>query len=141
MIAGVTERAWSISVPHHARGAALARRSLAASLKEHRVDENLATEVTMVVSELVGNAARHARPLAGDVIRLSWSLGWSLGDAWVEVRVTDGGSPESPTLRPAPLDAINGRGLQIVAALATRWGVESTPENRTVWALLIAPNR
>jgi anti-sigma regulatory factor (Ser/Thr protein kinase) len=117
-------------VPHHPRGAALARHRLAAELAAHSIDATIASDVVSVVSELVGNACRHARPLDGGVIR----VGWAVRPALVEVRVSDGGAPGRPALRIADPDAGGGRGLAIVAALADRWGVEHTSTGRDVWA-------
>jgi anti-sigma regulatory factor (Ser/Thr protein kinase) len=119
-----------VTVPHHPRGAALARHRLADELAAHPIDAAIAADVVSVVSELVGNAARHARPLDGDVIRVVWAV----RPALVEVRVSDGGAPGRPVLRIADPDAGNGRGLAIVAALADRWGVEHTATGRDVWA-------
>lgn len=135
MIAGVRERAWSVQVPHHARGAAVARHRLLPALRELGVDLNLAADAVTVVSELVGNASRHARPLHGGVIEVRWSA----SPGRVELWVTDGGSVEVPRLRAADADAVNGRGLQIVAGLAARWGVDAGPDGRCVWAELVAP--
>jgi anti-sigma regulatory factor (Ser/Thr protein kinase) len=130
VVAGVSERAWSVTVPHHARGAALARHRLAEELAGHHVESAVAADVVSVVSELVGNAARHARPLDGGVIR----VGWAVRPALVEVRVSDGGAAGRPVLRIADPDSGDGRGLAIVAALADRWGVEHTDDGRDVWA-------
>lgn len=54
----------------------------------------------------------------------------------LELAVTDDGSGW-PVLRPPDPYASGGRGLQIVAALATRWGVTVGADRRTtVWAEL-----
>jgi len=130
--AGVTERAWSVSVPHHARGASIARHHLERALRAASVEADVITDAVCVVSELVGNAVRHARARRGDVVTVDWSV---LRDR-VQVRVLDGGSGSVPRLRNPPMDSVHGRGLQIVAALAVRWGVESVPGGRCVWAEL-----
>src|SRR5690606_40587907 len=39
------------------------------------------------------------------------------------------------------LDREGGRGLQLCAALASRWGVEYTPAHKTVWFQLDLPER
>lgn len=135
MFAGVSERAWGVAVPHHPRGAGLARASLHAKLRELGIDRDLAADAVTVVSELVGNAARHARPLRGDVISVSCIAATR---ERVEVSVTDGGAAGMPTLRAADADAVDGRGLQIVAGLAARWGVEIEGKRRRVWAVLTA---
>jgi len=119
-------------VPHHARGAGLARTRLLAGLRAAGVEAELASDAVMVVSELVGNAARHARALRDKLVEVSWTV----LPGRVEVAVTDGGSVQAPTLRSADWDALDGRGLQIVAALASRWGVETEDGRRRVWAEL-----
>lgn len=137
MVAGVRERAWNVCVPHHARGAALARARLLASLRDLGVLPELAADAVTVVSELVGNAVRHARPLPDGVIEVCWSATVHQ----VQLCVTDGGSLQSPRVRSAAWDAVDGRGLQIVAGLVDRWGVELDGPGRCVWAELVVDPR
>jgi anti-sigma regulatory factor (Ser/Thr protein kinase) len=129
----VTEGAWCVVVPHHPRGAHIARHRLAADLAG-LVGEDRLGDAVAIAAELVGNAVRHADPLPGDVIRVAWRL---LPAGGVEIRVTDGGSPASPEIRVAGPDAIDGRGLTIVAALADHWGVERDGLGQCVWASII----
>jgi anti-sigma regulatory factor (Ser/Thr protein kinase) len=128
----VTDRAWCVVVPHHARGARLARHRLTDELAG-LIDAELLGDAAAVAAELVGNAVRHGTALPGDVIRLAWRL--ISGDV-VEIRVTDGGSPMAPEPRSATPDALDGRGLTIVAALAEAWGVERDGLGQSVWARL-----
>src|SRR5947199_222243 len=51
--------------------ASLVRRSLAADLAPHDVDETSLHEVTLVATELVGNAIRHGNPAEGDGVDVS----------------------------------------------------------------------
>lgn len=132
MSTAVMIRAWSILVPHRPQGARSARQRVAAALAG-LVSPRLVADCMTVVTELVANAVRHARPLPGNVIRVAWRL---VGEA-VEVRITDGGSADRPAVRPPKADATSGRGLAIVAGLAIRWGVDSEPDGpRTVWAVM-----
>ncbi|WP_344170947.1 ATP-binding protein [Pilimelia columellifera] len=132
----VAERAWCLVVPHHARGARLARHRLAAELAG-AVNSALLTDVIVVAAELVGNAVRHADPLPGGVIRVSWRLAPGAVADVVEVRVTDGGAGSSvPRPREVGMDATGGRGLSIVAALADGWGVDRDGLGQSVWARL-----
>jgi anti-sigma regulatory factor (Ser/Thr protein kinase) len=102
----------------------------------HSVDGALAGDAELLLSELVGNAVRHARPLPGGGVRVAWEV----ASSEVVLRVTDGGSTNGhrPRETPAGPDAISGRGLTIVAALAARWGVEpaSGGGGQSVWAVL-----
>ncbi|HLL66777.1 MAG TPA: ATP-binding protein [Micromonosporaceae bacterium] len=128
----VAERSWCVIVPHHARGARMARHRLIAALTDE-VPADLVADVAAVAAELIGNAVRHAAPLPGGVIRVDWRV---FGAGTVEVRVTDGGSAEPPQVREATPEAVDGRGLTIVAALASRWGFDRDVHGQSVWAEL-----
>jgi anti-sigma regulatory factor (Ser/Thr protein kinase) len=134
----VAERAWCVVVPHHARGARLARHRLAGELAPLAVPELLADAVA-VVAELVGNAIRHAEALPGDVIRVAWRIRATAERQLLEVRVTDGGAGDLPQPRDAGVESIDGRGLAIVTALADSWGVDRDGLGQSVWAQLSAP--
>ncbi len=136
MVTAMTDRAWVVVVPHHARGARQARHRLTGELTG-ALGSDLLADVIAVVGELVGNAIRHARPLPGDVVRVAWKVRGGSGRQFVEVRVTDGGGdPELPRERIAAPDSVDGRGLAIVAALADRWGVDRDGLGQSVWAEL-----
>ncbi|WP_197087871.1 ATP-binding protein [Micromonospora sp. HK10] len=121
-------------VPHHATGARLARHRLADELTALVSPTRLA-DLVAVLAELVGNAVRHAEPLPGGVVRVAWRLRATRdGGQAVQLRVTDGGSAAGPLIRPSPPDAADGRGLHIVAGLASRWGVERDGLGQSVWA-------
>lgn len=133
MAAAAGEQAWCVVVPHHPAGARLARHRLAGELADV-VPPTLLADLIAVLAELVGNAVRHARPLPGGVIRVAWRLRPSAEGALIQLRVTDGGASTGPRIRTASLDAADGRGLHIVAGLATRWGVERDGMGQRVWA-------
>ncbi|MET7667842.1 ATP-binding protein [Micromonospora luteifusca] len=120
-------------VPHHPAGARLARHRLAGELADV-VPPTLLADLIAVLAELVGNAVRHARPLPGGVVRVAWRLRASAEGAVIQLGVTDGGASAGPRLRTASADAADGRGLHIVAGLATRWGVERDGMGQRVWA-------
>src|SRR4051794_27845446 len=83
----------------------------------------LSETVELLVSELVTNAVRHG---AGDIgLRL-------IRTASLLCEVRDDGY-DLPTLRATALTAENGRGLQLVTALAERWGAQRTPTGKVVW--------
>jgi anti-sigma regulatory factor (Ser/Thr protein kinase) len=127
------ERAWCVVVPHHPAGARLARHRLADELAAV-VPPTLLADLVAVLAELVGNAVRHARPLPGGVVRVAWRLRPSVDGPRIQLRVTDGGASAGPRIRTASPDAADGRGLHIVAGLASRWGVERDGLGQSVWA-------
>jgi anti-sigma regulatory factor (Ser/Thr protein kinase) len=127
-----------VVVPHHAQGARTARHRLADELAD-KIPPALLADMVAVMAELVGNAVRHAASLPGGVVRVAWRLRPGPETTVVEIRVTDGGGVEQPRIRVVGPDAIDGRGLNIVAALATRWGVERDGLGQSVWAELTAP--
>ncbi|MBN1172624.1 MAG: ATP-binding protein [Micromonosporaceae bacterium] len=130
-------RCWRLRVPHHVRGARIARHRLTAALSG-LVTAELLADAAAVAAELVGNAVRHAQALPTGVIEIEWRL---TGDGAVLIRVTDGGSTAAPEVQHPEADAMSGRGLAIVEALATRWGVDRSETNQCVWAELCGLGR
>ncbi len=73
----------------------------------------------LLVSEIFSNSVRHSGSAApGETVTVAVIA----GDGVVRVEVTDRAGPGTPELRPAGRDAEGGRGLQLVAGLAARWG-------------------
>jgi anti-sigma regulatory factor (Ser/Thr protein kinase) len=131
--AGVTERVWSGSIPHHALAASVARARMSSELSAE-VGPDLLADAVAVIAELVGNAIRHAQPLPGDVIRVTWRVRHLSDLHHVTITVTDGGSDRRPIVRRPDPEALDGRGLAIVEALSDEWGVEHDGLGQTVWA-------
>ena len=126
----------ALLLPFTASSVGVARRRLIGDLTEAGVYEATACDAGLVISELISNALRHASPLPGCVVKVSWKL---LQDS-VEVEVSDGGGPTTPAVNEPTNWAIGGRGLGIVSRLALRWGVRGPEEGddgepeMTVWA-------
>lgn len=99
--------------------------------------EGAVRDAVLVVSELLSNAIRHARPLPGANVQLAWAL----DNGVIEVAVSDGGGPTSPMPTHASLSSLGGRGLDIVEYLARTWGIRTDDAGLTVWAVLAAPPR
>ena len=110
----------------------VARAFLRCATEEWGVDDDLAQDAAMVITELVANAVDHARTES------TLSIGVAPEGLCVAVRDARPG----PVPRPAPIDptAARGRGLQMVDALTTAWGVTLHAEGKTVWAVL-GPDR
>jgi serine phosphatase RsbU (regulator of sigma subunit) len=82
-------------------------------------------DAELIAGELVTNALLHAGPPAELVLRLSPRR------ARLEVR----DSSPVPPVRPRPgADAMTGRGLHFVEALARDWGVTAHASGKAVWA-------
>jgi two-component sensor histidine kinase len=97
----------------------VARRHLIGDLTEAGVYENTACDAGLVLSELISNALRHATPLPGRTLKVSWSL----RQGSVKLAVSDGGGPTVPVESEPTNWAVGGRGLGIVARLSLCWGV------------------
>ncbi|MCW7944351.1 hypothetical protein AAW14_20170 [Streptomyces hygroscopicus] len=85
--------------------------------------EELQMTTELLVSELVGNVVRHAGGPA--TLRL-------LRSRTLICEVSDG-SLTMPQIRRAADTDEGGRGLQLIAALAERWGARYTPSGKCIW--------
>ena len=116
-------------VRHEPATASVVRRELALDLDLQGVGPDAIDDVTLVASELIGNAIRHAS--GGD--RDAWVVSWTVEGGEVVISVEDP-SHDLPVRRnPAP-DAPSGRGLAIVSALSHDWGVQRLSQGKRVWA-------
>ena len=87
---------------------------------------SLVDDAALVVTELVSNAVLHA----GGPITLSASVAHDGSAVRLEVADT---SPVPPVLREYGNVASTGRGLTLVARLASRWGIEPADSGKRVW--------
>ncbi|MFF5105579.1 SpoIIE family protein phosphatase [Streptomyces sp. NPDC000134] len=99
---------------------------------------DIVDDAVVLTSELVTNAVVHAGTSADVVcLRTEEGVRIEVADRYPEREVplqgslADMGSP----------DREGGRGLQLCAALAGRWGVDYTPTHKTVWFHLDLPER
>lgn len=121
-------RAVTHAVVGDVRAVAAARHFLRATLTAWSVDEDSLQVAVLCLSELVTNAIIHTG--GGCELRVV------LDDGVLTTTVRDGGSAVvASTLLADPLD-VHGRGLQLVDALATRWGSELDTVGTTVWFVL-----
>ena len=105
-----------------------ARRRLIGQLRAWGIPDQGVEPVVLVAHELVTNAVEHARtPL---------QLAASFDGAEVVIEVHDQ-SPLEPRLQPFNPTAARGRGLQMVAALATRWNWVRQACGKTIPAVIL----
>jgi anti-sigma regulatory factor (Ser/Thr protein kinase) len=122
----------SMALPHAATSVRSARRQIAADLLRRGVPRSIIEDAVLVVSEIVSNALKHARPRGSGRVEVTWDV----RDGAVEIQVADGGGPTQPQVSAPSLSALGGRGLSIVAALAGAWGVRQDQAGTVVWARL-----
>jgi anti-sigma regulatory factor (Ser/Thr protein kinase) len=106
-----------------------ARRFLRQTLDDRGVDQDTSDTAVLCLSELVTNSVVHTH--GGCVVRVV------LDGRVLTVTVRDHGAQQavSPASADDPL-RVHGRGLQLVDALAARWGSELDLEGTTVWFTL-----
>lgn len=107
-----------------------ARTSVRAVLDAWRVDTQACDDTSLVLSELVTNVIAHTGS-ADVVCRLT--VRPERLDLEVENAISGCGSPQR---RQVSFEEEGGRGLLLVGALSSEWGVRSTAggEGRVVWA-------
>ena len=115
------------------RDAPRTARAAIADLVDKRLDQGSRDAVGLMLSEMVTNSVIHGDGGSSAIIAISVTL---LPSALrVEVADPRGGFEVRP--KPGPL-ANHGRGLEILAELASRWGVRNRP-NGHVWFELDSP--
>jgi anti-sigma regulatory factor (Ser/Thr protein kinase) len=119
--------AFEVRIPARASEAAGVRRAIRAELARYGLERDHAESAQLVASELIMNAVMHgAEPV---VVRLSVEQGVTV------LEVYDGGDG-TPVLAPDHAGH-TARGLRVVAALCTDWGVVRSPDGgKTVWCAL-----
>jgi anti-sigma regulatory factor (Ser/Thr protein kinase) len=119
-------------LPFTPSSVSVARQRLKTWMDDNGTPVDAVEDARVVISELVANAVRHARPLADGQIHVSWEL----ESRGLQLTVTDGGSGTRPRALQASSSALAGRGMAIVDVLAQEWWSEQGPSRTTVHALL-----
>lgn len=117
-------RRWEWRFEPSPQAAADLRRRVRATLASRRIPYDAAL---LVASELATNAVVHA----GTAL----VVGFEVHRTTLRVEVRDG-APTALLAGAAAADAESGRGLGIVAACATAWGVTHDATGKVVWAEL-----
>ena len=124
------QREETFVLPAEPTAPSVARRKLSGVLKEWRLEEVLDT-ASLLVSELVTNAVRHA----GSSVRITIAVEGSR----VKTSVWDQNLAPLPAPRPlGSTDVIEdlaegGRGLYLVQEMADNWGADTTADGKCVW--------
>ncbi|MEP7202951.1 MAG: MEDS domain-containing protein [Ilumatobacteraceae bacterium] len=84
-------------------------------------------DASIVVSELATNAVIHAHS--------AFTVGLSSDGTVLRVSVHDA-SPVLPVVRQPEPTTVSGRGLVLVASIASRWGIELVDDGKLIWAEL-----
>jgi GAF domain-containing protein/anti-sigma regulatory factor (Ser/Thr protein kinase) len=123
---GVTELV--VELPAVAASASVARTRLRALLEARGLETDVAL---LLLTELVGNTARHAAP--GEI-----TVRVLLAGALLRVEVADSSSRQPRLPTSTPWEQESGRGLLLVEALADRWGSTPVQGGKAVWFELAA---
>jgi anti-sigma regulatory factor (Ser/Thr protein kinase) len=105
-----------------------ARETVRLACRDWRLDDDTCDDAVLVATELVANAVDHAGTPC--VLTLSRD------HAGLRITVRDFAPWHLPQLQPLDVTAPRGRGLQVVAAVSTAWGVIVIDGGKSVWALL-----
>ncbi|MFF9785471.1 Histidine kinase-like ATPase domain-containing protein [Streptomyces sp. SceaMP-e96] len=117
-------------LPSDQRSAAQARKALRPHLQVWHISGEPAYSAELLLSELVANAAQ-AQASAGPEVCVRFAL----SDGCLRLEVRDA-SDELPVMNEAKEDEECGRGLALVDALASGWGVDRDGTGKIVWAEL-----
>jgi hypothetical protein len=120
----------SVDLPPAAVSVRVARRLSLGLLRAWRAPQD-PDDVALLVTELVSNVVDHVGGEASLGLELEYS------DGWLRIAVADG-SAVRPVVRELNAEHPRGRGLQLVQAIADRWGSEDHHGGKRVW-LELAP--
>lgn len=120
---------WQRSYPLSTRNAHTARREVGVFLEHVQITRPRLDDVVLVLAELASNAVTHGYASGRHLL-----VRVRVDDGAVRLEVSDP-SPIQPAVTQAQADDEGRRGLVIVEALASRWGVRPRPVvGKTVWA-------
>ena len=104
-----------------------ARKTLLRQLQAWGLD-HLADDLQLIASELITNAVRYGKAPINVRLHTRGSR--------VRVEVTDGNPNDVPEQLDAGSSLTHGRGIPLIEAIASSWGVDHHSNSKTVWAEL-----
>ena len=113
-----------LTLPAELRSVRAARRFVVDRCREAGMTDDRCDDVLLLASELVTNAILHGRSEVAVEVEVRRDV--------VRTSVFDENSRHPAPVAEDP-DALDGRGLALVEALAERWGVEDRPLGKAVW--------
>ena len=120
----------SLTLPPSVQSVRKARHFLRDACEAQGVPAEVLDDAALLTSELVSNAVLHGRSEIRLVVeRRSRRLRVSVHDE----------NSRRPMLVPDAPDALDGRGLALVAGIASSWGVHDEPIGKAVWFELELP--
>jgi hypothetical protein len=120
----------TIDLPPSPAGVPHARHLVRDVLRAWRAPQ-FTEDAELLVTELVANVVDHVEAEV-------FSLEMELAGPWLRIVVVDG-SALRPVVRELSMTAERGRGMQLIAGIADRWGVEDHQGGKRVWFELSAP--
>jgi anti-sigma regulatory factor (Ser/Thr protein kinase) len=120
------EESFAVAVPSDVAAIAAVRDDVARVLLGWGASDIAIDDVVLIVSELVTNALLHGRPPVQLRLRNS--------QVHLVLEVQDGATYLPRRMRPTSDDE-HGRGLQLAALLARRWGTRPTRDGKVVWCV------
>ena len=128
MSEGSTRLTTRLALAPSAQTGSVARRALRQLFETARTEDGARETAVLLATELVTNAVEHGHGAA--------YLDAFVDDRSIRLEVTD-----ASTVTPQPNTAVSelderGRGLLLIDALASRWGIEPRPDGKTVWCEL-----
>lgn len=116
----------SLSLPAQRRSVAVGRHWVVKEAAELGITGMANQVLELLTSELLANAVLHGPQEDTVGLRLRYC------DERVEVAVADHGA-QPPVVVHAEPTAPSGRGMAIVEAMSSRWGVEQLAQGKSVW--------
>jgi PAS domain S-box-containing protein len=127
----VRQRTATLDVPPDPRAIHDARGFATSTLTQWALPSDIVADAVLIASELVTNAIVYGRPPIQLRLRAT--------NHELAIEVDDRASAMPRKLRAGPED-VRGRGLGIVANLASRWAARPDGRGKTVWSTLAIPD-